>query len=145
MVILELIMSYFLKPQGGGCISMARIAGYLFLLVGGGIGLFFLFQALVPLIGYLESGALISAVLVGIGVIFLIFAHKKKPTRPLDNILGEAQNVFKSVNAEKMLKNNVHKVLLFSFLGGLVLSQLKDAKALAQLKDKLPHLKDFLK
>lgn len=145
MPILELIMSYFLKSQGGTSISIRRIFGYLFLLLGAGIGFFFLFKALVPIIGYLESGALISALLMIVGGLFLLYRHKKKSPPPLDNILAEAQHIFKSIDVEKMLKKNTHKVLLFSFLGGIVLSQIKDAKKLACLKEKLPDLKKFLK
>lgn len=145
MAILELIVSYFLKPQGGICIAMTRIAGYLFLLCGGGFGLYFLFQALIPLIGFVASGACISALLMAVGGTFLFYARKKKPSRPLDNVFEGAQDLIKNVDIEEILKNNIHKVILFSFLGGLALSQIKNVKKLGCLKDKLSILKDFLR
>ena len=49
------------------------------------------------------------------------------------------------MDMEKMLKDNVYKVLLVSFVGGIVVSQMRDGKRLCYLKDKLPQLMDLVK
>jgi len=143
--ILQKIVSYLFKPQGRGRYFMIQIAGYFLLFIGGCLGLFFLFQALIPLIGYIESGAVMSGLFLVGGLIVLILGRRKKSSRPIDTIFNEAQNMAKQIDLENILKNNVHKILLASFFGGLLVSQLKDGKALSQMKDKLSQLKDFLK
>lgn len=145
MFILETVMSLLLKPKVSSIFSIKRMTGCFFLALGGGIGFWFLFQFLVPLIGYLQSGALMSAFFLGIGCFLLFWERRKKATCPIAMILGEAQEIFKGVNMEKMLKNNVYKVILVSFIGGIVLSQVKNGKVLEGLKEKLPQLKDLLR
>ncbi len=145
MFILQTIVTYLLKPQGRSYYFITQILGYLLLCVGGIIGLYFLFQALIPVIGYIGSGTAMSVLLMGAGVIVLIMGKRKKYSRPIDTIFGEAQSMTKKIDLENILKNNAHQILLFSFLGGLILSQVKEGKKLSFLKDKLPSLKDFLK
>lgn len=143
ILIIETVLNFLLKPKGCNTRSIMRMAGYFFLALGGGIGCWFFFQALIPLIGYLQSGALMSALFLGVGGGFLFWGRRKKTACPMTMILGEAQEIFKGMDVEKMLKNNFYKVLLVSFIGGVILAQARDGKKLAYLKDKLPQLKDL--
>jgi len=150
MIILNFLTSFLLKPQERASFLIARIVGYFFLILALGFGIFFLFQALVPVIGHLESGAVLCVLLAGIGILFL-FLSRKKRHRPIDDIMGEAQCIFKKVNlgvknleVDKILKENVPTILLCSFIAGLILSQVKDVRKLSLLKDKFLHVKDLL-
>ena len=87
MFILETLVSFLLKPKVCNAFSVKRICGYFFLALGGGIGFWFLFQSLIPLIGYLESGALMSALFLSIGGGLLLWGRRKKPKCPLMMIL----------------------------------------------------------
>ena len=148
MMILNFLLNFLVRPQDRAPFMITGILGCFFLILAAGIGIFFLFQALVPIIGYLESGAALSALLAGVGFL-LLFLSRRKYGRPIDNVMGEAEEIFKKIDSEfkkldltKKLKENAPTILLCSFVAGLVLSQLKDVKKIAQFKDKLLQLKD---
>jgi hypothetical protein len=145
MQILETLVSVLLKPVKSSPFSIMNIGGCFFLALGGGIGFWFLFQSLIPLIGYLQSGAVMTALFLGIGGGLLLWNRRKKPELPIVTILGEAQELYKCMNMEKVLKKNSHIVLLAAFMGGIVLSQVREGKKLAPLKDKLPQICDLLR
>jgi hypothetical protein len=132
-------INFLLKTQEPPRFWIICVLGYVFILIGGGLGLFFLFQFLVPLIGYLESGAILSLLLMGGGLLILLLNHKK-PSRPIDNILGEAQEVFKQINIQKILQENGPKIIIFSFISGILLSQLTGKKKFTSLKNVLKKI-----
>lgn len=141
------IADLLLKPREVKRFLFGRILGCFLVLLGGGLGVYFIFQAIVPLIGYSESGALLCAFLIVVGLL-LIFLNRRKQIRPIDDITGRAHEIFENMNTGNLLKNNIHKILLFSFVAGLLLSQLKHPRQfLSHLKNpkNLCHLKDFLK
>lgn len=128
------IVDLLLKPREATRFLFARILGSFLLLLGVVFGIYFIFQALVPIIGYLQTGALLCALFIG-GGFLLIFLSRNRRTRPIDDIVGEAQKAFENINGEELIKNNIHKILLFSLVAGLALSQLKCPKNLSQLKN----------
>jgi len=109
---------------------VSKILGCFFLMLAGLIGMFFLFQALVPLVGYLESGIITCGVLGVLGTGFLLMGQKKKAS-PQEELAEKALNFFKDFNLEKLLKNNAIAVSLLSFGIGIVLSQFKNIKNLS--------------
>jgi len=145
MLILEILASILLKPKVCSFFSIKRIGGCFFLSLGGGIGFWFLFQSLVPLIGYLQSGTLMSVLFLGIGGGLLLWNRKKKPESSIVEILGGVPDLCKGMDMEKMMKNNIYKILLVFFVGGILVSQMRNGKKLSHLKDKLPQLNDFLR
>lgn len=128
------IVSFLFKPQESTPFLVTQILGYIFIIVGGAVGIFFLFQFLVPLIGYLESGAVLSLLLMGGGVLML-FLSPKKQSRPIDPMIGEVQEIFRKTNIQTMLKENGPKIIIFSFITGIILSQLKGQKSFSDLKN----------
>lgn len=145
MQILETLVSVLFTPTKNTFFSLKNIGGCFFLALGGGIGFWFLFQSLIPLIGYLQSGAVMTALFLGIGGGLLLWNRRKKPECPIVTILGEAQELYKCMNMEKVLKKNSHTVLLAAFVGGIIVSQMRDGKKLSHLKDKFPQICDLLK
>jgi len=102
-----------------------NILGCIFLLIGGLGGVFFLFQALILLLGYLEGGAIACCILIVFGSI-LLFINKKRNTSPPEEIIQKALASFKDFHMEKLLKNNALPISLISLVLGVVLSQVKN-------------------
>lgn len=134
------VLSFLFKPQASTSYLMTHILGYIFIIVGGLIGIFFLFQFLVPLIGYLETGALFALLFIGGGWL-MIYLNRRKQTRPIDQIMGEVHEIYKKIDIEKVVKKNAPQILIFSFAAGIILSQLKMNKKSFHFKDlsKLIH------
>lgn len=122
---IPLILNVLLKPKESASFVITRSIGYLFLIVGLILGLVFFFQFLVPYIGYLETGALFCAIFFTTGFLFL-FLGRKKPTRPIDDLMGEAQRLLRESEVDKIIRENAPKILLFSLAAGFILSQVKD-------------------
>ena len=125
--LLTIFLNCFFKPQQLIASGMQKIFAIGLLLFGGGIGLFFLFEALVPLIGYIESGASMSALFI-IGGSLLLYLNKKKTSRPQEDILRQAQDIVKCIDIDKVTKSNIVKILLVALGTGIILSQLKNTK-----------------
>ena len=126
MFILDLLLHS--RESSSGLVS--KVLGCFFLMLGSLIGIFFLFQALAPKIGYLESGAIVCMVLVILGV-GLLFVEKKKKPSPPEEAAQKALNFFKELDVEKVLKDNALTLSLLSLGGGMILSQLKNVKNLS--------------
>lgn len=127
MAWLSLILEFLLKPKETACHWSAKAIGFFFLLVGLILGLVFLFQFLSPLIGHLETGALYGGTFILTGILF-IFLGRKKPTRPIDELMMRAQKLIRDSEADEMIRENAPKILLFSLAAGLILSQLKELR-----------------
>ena len=125
MTWLSIILDVLFKPKESASFFITHLIGYLSLIVGGVLGFYFFFQLLVPLIGYLETGALFCAFFFITGGLFLILG-RKKPTSPLNDLMYEAQKMIKETKIDKTLKENAPKILLYSLAASLILSQLKD-------------------
>lgn len=85
-------------------------------LIGGlGMGTYFLFHLLIPILGYLESGLVISAVflILGLGLICL---KPRKKTDPTKEILLTAKNTLEQINVPMQLEKHGGKLV-----GGAVL------------------------
>ncbi|MBY0292846.1 MAG: hypothetical protein K2W92_06125 [Alphaproteobacteria bacterium] len=125
--LLIIFLNLFLKPQNLISSGIQKLFASMLIISGGGIGLFFLFEALVPFIGYIESGASVSALLI-IGGSLLLYLNKKKKARPQEDILRNAQDIVKCIDIDAAIKSNVIKILLISLGTGIILSQLKNIK-----------------
>ena len=138
MALFTMILDFLLKPQECKFLWITRIFGYVLIVLAAIFGLYFLFEFLVPVIGYIESGALLTLVLAG-GGCFLIYFSRRKKSRPLDDLVGTAKEVFGDLDIDKLIKKNSGTIIFISFVSGLALSQLKDLKmdALNKLFDRL--------
>ena len=124
------ILDLLFNSRESSPVLVSKILGCFFLMLAGLIGMFFLFQALVPLVGYLESGIIMCGVLGVLGTGFLLMGQKKKAS-PQEELAEKALNFFKDFNLEKLLKNNAIAVSLLSFGIGIVLSRFKNIKNLS--------------
>ena len=128
--LINLILDQFLRSQNPEKIVMCRILSFVLLIGGGGLGLFFLFEALVPVMGYVESGASVSALLLLAGGLLFFLKRKKNITSTPS--LPQIQDLFSNINIESELKNNAVKIALFSFGIGLALTQLPKIKKFSE-------------
>ena len=106
--------------------------GYFFLKLGVLGGVFFFFQWLVPLVGYVKSGMIACGLLGFIGGLLLILSYPKK-TLPREDFSQKILSSFKEIDMESLLKNHAVMVSLLSFGIGVVLSQLKDPRKFSEL------------
>ena len=135
MAWVSLILNCLLKPKESATYCISQILGYMFILVGGVLALIFLFQLLSPLLGYLATGALFCAFFFSVGGAFLVIGQKKKP-RLIDDMFEEAQEMLKTLEFAKTIKQNGLKILIFAFVTGLLLSQIKLCHKEDECKDK---------
>lgn len=131
------ILQSLFNPHENQNSLIYNILGCIFLLIGGLGGVFFLFQALIPLLGYLEGGAIACFVLIVFGSV-LLFINKKRNTSPPEEIIQKALASFKDFHMEKLLKNNALPISLIALVLGVVLSQVKNIKSLPEI---YKHLK----
>ena len=143
MGLVPIILNYFLKPQECRPLLVTKILGFLLLMIAAVTGLYFLFQFLVPLIGYIESGAVLTLILATGGSVLLSLNTRKKPHSHHDVIIS-AKEILKELQVDQFIKQNSYKIILVSFVTGLVFSQFKDVKIeslnklYAQLKKNWP-------
>lgn len=130
------ILDYFLYSPESRPSLITKALGCFFLMLGVTGGAFFLFEALIPVVGYGESGAIISGALVIISVCFLMIGGRKKPSLQ-EEAAQKALTFFKDFDMEKTLKNNALPLSLLSLGLGLVLSQFKNARPLSEFVKKL--------
>lgn len=126
MVILDLL----LPSHESRSALVSKVLGCFFVMLATGMGVFFLFQALVPQVGYLESGAIVCMILAVLGAGFLFIGGKRAPS-PQEEVAQRALGFFKDLDIEKVLKNNALLLSLLSLGGGIILSQLKNVKNLS--------------
>jgi hypothetical protein len=113
--------------------SLAKnVLGYCFLSIGILGGAYFLFQSLVPLLGYIESGAAICTILAFIGGT-LLFMTRKKKSSSAEGLSQQTLSVLKDLDVEKILKEHALSLPLISFGVGVVLSQLNNPRKLLDL------------
>lgn len=130
--LMSLMIDLFLKPQKENKKEGGRMVGLILILMGVGSGIFFLFEALVPLIGYLESGTAISFLLIFTGSL-LLFLNRKKVRSSPEVPLPHIQDIFKDIDLEGAFKNNAIKMTLLALGAGVVLSQLINIKNLPNI------------
>ena len=131
MILCDLLASRSPNTSLGG-----RIVGYVFLSIAILGGTFFLFQGIVPLLGYLESGAIVCSLLGVIGGLLIFMTRKKKPLQQED-LSHQALSFFKDLHIEKMLKDNAVSIALLSLGVGFALSQLNNPNKLLEIYKKL--------
>lgn len=139
----NILINYVLKPKKNIANLGARIVGYVFLGIAVILGLYFLFEFLVPILGYIQCGVLFTVFFAIIGML-MIFIGRRKQSRPVDDVMEKAQEIIKSLDAD--IQKNGYKILIFSFVTGLVLSQLRSCpkgslKNLGYFLKKISHLK----
>jgi hypothetical protein len=98
-------------------------------MLSGLVGTYFLFQALTPWVGYLESGGIVCGILAVLGLCFLFIEKKKKPSFQ-EEASHKVINFFKDLDIEKVLKDHAVPLSLISLGAGFILSQIKDPKKL---------------
>lgn len=121
MTVLDL---FFRTPQTN---FTPKVLGSLFLILGVGVGMFFLFQMLVPIIGYNESGAIISVGLIFLGL-SLLLGEKFKTQKSKEEIEHDPLSAFNKIDIEKLFKDNALPISLLSLIGGIILSQVTPHK-----------------
>ncbi len=127
-----MILDLLLHSQQERPFLVSKILGVFFLMLGGVTGIFFLFQALNPLLGYLESGIIVCALLTVFGG-GLLFIGPRKKVSPQEEMTEKAVSFFKDLKVEKMLQDNALIISLLALGGGLILSQLKNVKHLPEI------------
>ncbi len=137
MSILLLLIDLFLKPEAPKTSFNERFLGYGLLLIATGVGLYFLFQALIPTIGYLESGAAVCLILAALGSFLLLHSRDKKTIKPVEQILDTAKSAYNSVDVdlESFLKKNTTSIILYSCLAGFTLYQIVNLMKSKSSKD----------
>ncbi|OJW49149.1 MAG: hypothetical protein BGO67_11355 [Alphaproteobacteria bacterium 41-28] len=133
------LISFLLKPKESMALVVLRMLGYLFLGVAIIIGLYFLFEFLVPILGYIQSGVIFVLFFAGLGCL-LIFISRRKQSRPIDDVIEKAEQIIKDIDVDAFIAKNSYKIILFSFVSGLVLSEFKGCK-----KNTFNNLCDLLK
>ena len=131
MILCDLLASRSPNTSLGG-----RIVGYVFLSIAILGGTFFLFQGIVPLLGYLESGAIVCSLLGVVGGLLIFMTRKKKPLQQ-EGLSHQALSFFKDLHIEKMLKDNAVPIALLSLGVGFALSQLNNPHRLLEIYKKL--------
>ncbi len=126
MSILLHLLDMLLKPETPKPFLSARVLGFILLWIAAAIGMYFLFQGLVPVIGYLESGAVICVMLVLAGLLCLLLHTEKQEPKPLDKIVKSATSVYteKQEAVENIFKEDAPNLILYSCLAGLTLYQI---------------------
>lgn len=104
-----------------------KCIGIFFLSIGVVIGMFFLFQLLIPYLGAAESGLLVATLLIVLGS-GLVLTGQKKEVASQGDILDAFKEEINIEKVENFLKNNAFSISLVSFIAGVVLSQLKGGK-----------------
>jgi len=122
MTLLTYFLDLFLKEkQMNSSRIIVSAAGCLLLLIGIGMGFFFVFQYMVPIWGYLESGAFLCiASLLG-GILLLLISRPKQQDNPVSKLVDTTTDSLKNLHIEEMM---IPKIIPFVLLGGFLLSQL---------------------
>ncbi|MBY0500524.1 MAG: hypothetical protein K2P93_00795 [Alphaproteobacteria bacterium] len=137
---LRLLLDCFLNPTPVSPRKILKVLGGVVMVIGLGIGIFFLFEALIPLIGYVESGITISILLMLIGS-FLFFINKKHEPSPRTDIVQHSHKILKNMNVAELITNSPLKIIAFAFGVGVILSQVKNIKDIKEVLDPLKLLK----
>lgn len=137
---LRLLLDCFLNPAPVSPRKILKVLGGVVMVIGLGIGIFFLFEALIPLIGYVESGITVSILLMLIGS-FLFFINKKHEPSPHADIVQHSHKILKNMNVEELINNSPLKIIAFAFGVGVILSQVKNIKDIKEVLDPLKLLK----
>lgn len=126
MTILDL---FFRTPQTN---FTPKVLGSLFLILGVVLGMFFLFQMLVPIIGYNESGAIVSVGLISLGL-SLLLCRKFKTQKSKEETEHDPLSAFSKIDIEKLFKENALPISLLSLIGGIILSQVTPYKHISNI------------
>lgn len=119
------ILELLLKSQESKPALVTKMVGCFFLMLSGLVGLYLLFQALTPWVGYLESGGIVCGIMAILGSCCL-FIEKKKTRSLQEEASNKILTFVKDFDIEKTLKDNALTLSLFSLGVGLILSQIKD-------------------
>lgn len=107
------------------------LLGIFFLALGGVFGCYFLFQYLVPLIGYIETGMLFSGFFIICGAGFFIVKPKKKADQAAQ-IIANAKTAIDKIDVSDIIQKHSGKIMIGAVVIGAILSQFlggKDASA----------------
>ena len=104
-----------------------KVLGGFFLILGVMLGVFFLFQMLAPIIGYNESGAIVSVGLIFLGL-SLLLCRKFKTQESKEETAHDPLSAFSKIDIEKLFKENALPISLLSLIGGIILSQVTPHK-----------------
>lgn len=125
MTLLTYFLDLFLKEkQMNSSRIIVRAAGCLLLLIGIGMGFFFVFQYMVPIWGYLESGAFLCIVSLLGGILLLLISRPKQQDNPVSKLVETTTDSLKNLHIQEMMTPQLSKIIPFVLLGGFLLSQL---------------------
>lgn len=109
------------------CTLWLRILGGILLSIGIGIGTYFLFQYLAPIVGYVESGLVISGIFLIIGMVLLYIKPRRK-VDPASELLLTAKNTIENINIPLQLEKHAGKLVAAAVCVGFILSQFVGSK-----------------
>ena len=149
-MLLEVLMRSVSTKSSSVRYSAYRIVGCSLLVVAAGMGLYFLYEILIPSIGYLESGAVISGILAITGIVFIALSmseklNPKSSHNALEEMLSNAGSSIKSIESEvkESITEKPLRFVLISLIAGLVVSQIGIGDKLSSLvKDVKNSLND---
>lgn len=125
MILLTYFLDLFLKEkQMNFSRIIGRAAGCLLLLIGTGMGFFFLFQYMVPIWGYLESGVFLCIASLLAGFFLLLVSRPRQQNNPVSKLVDTTADSLKNLHIEDMMTSHISKIIPFALLGGFILSQL---------------------
>lgn len=101
--------------------------GIVFLSLGSILGGYFIFNLLVPQLGYTETGLIFSALFIAIGAGLLLFKPKKESV-PVPQMLTDAKNALEEIDMQQIFQKHSGKIIMGTIVGGMVLSQLLSPK-----------------
>lgn len=127
MSFLPLIIDFFLRdnsPQPSTIFLKAL--GYILTIIGLIMGLFICIQILGVELSSLEITAILSILMIFVGIILLIVSkRKRKITNPANDIVDVTKNFIQSADLKNLFQNNAVKISFVALLVGIVLSHLK--------------------
>lgn len=109
------------------CTLWLRSLGGLLFTCGLGLGAYFLFPFLIPILGYVESGLAISGVFLILGIC-LLYLKPRRRTNPTSDMLLRAKNTIENINIPLQLEKNATKLVVGAICVGFILSQLVGSK-----------------
>lgn len=100
-----------------------KIIGYLLIVCGVGISLYFIFQYLSPSLGYFETGFLIALSCLILGASVLVKNRTVKEEPMINTFVDTLTDSLKNLHLKETLSPHIFKALPLALLVGFFLSQ----------------------
>lgn len=131
MTIIPQLMAYLAHVVWGRekpfSLSLLHCLGGVMVASGIGMGTYFLFQFLIPFVGYVESGLVISGFFVLMGGVFLCLKARQKTTSTQEMLLT-AKDTLENINIPLSFEKHAGKLVVGAICAGFILAQLMGNK-----------------